>query len=221
MLSRWLAPMQLDVFLREHFRKQPYATPFGAQSIIQAFSWRTLERFLAEQPEADILVISRGKLVDAPRPRTLAEVRALMREGIGLVIRRAEQHDPDLAALAASITREIPGQVNVQLFVTPGATHGFAWHYDDEEVLIVQTHGTKDYFLRDNTVERCRPAGAPPDFTRITGESSPLAGVRLIAGDWLYIPSRWWHVAKCLEDSLSVSIGITPEVSRLADYDPR
>jgi ribosomal protein L16 Arg81 hydroxylase len=133
-----------------------------------------------------------------------------MAEGIGLVIRRAEQHDAELAALASLITREIPGQVNVQLFVTPGATHGFTWHYDDEEVLIVQTHGTKDYYLRDNTVERCRPAGAPPDFTRISDESSPLAGVRLIAGDWLYIPSPWWHVAKCLEDSLSISIGISP-----------
>jgi ribosomal protein L16 Arg81 hydroxylase len=221
MLSRWLAPMQLDVFLRDYFRKQPYATPFGAQSSSHAFGWDTLERFLVEKFEADILVVSRGKLADAPAPRTLADARALMAEGIGLVIRRAEQHDGELAALASSITRDIPGQVNVQLFVTPAGTHGFTWHYDDEEVFIVQTHGGKEYFLRDNTVERCRPAGAAPDFTRIAGESSPVAGVRLIAGDWLYIPSPWWHMAKCLEDSLSISIGITPAVSQPLESDSR
>jgi ribosomal protein L16 Arg81 hydroxylase len=32
---------------------------------------------------------------------------------------------------------------------------------------------------------------------------------RLFAGDWLYIPSRWWHMAKCIEDSLSISLGLS------------
>jgi ribosomal protein L16 Arg81 hydroxylase len=30
----------------------------------------------------------------------------------------------------------------------------------------------------------------------------------LIGGDWLYIPARWWHGAKCIEDSLSISLGL-------------
>jgi ribosomal protein L16 Arg81 hydroxylase len=202
--------MPLDVFRRDYLRKQPYATPFGAQRSSQAFGWDTLDRILVEYTESDILVISRGKLVDAPKPRTLADARALMLAGIGLVIRRAEKHDPVLAALASSITGELPGEVNVQLFVTPGGTHGFTWHYDDEEVFIVQTHGTKDYFFRGNTVEPRRPAGAAPDFSRVSLESTPIGSVRLIAGDWLYMPSGWWHVAKCLEDSLSISIGVSP-----------
>jgi ribosomal protein L16 Arg81 hydroxylase len=210
MLSRWIAPMSLDVFLRDHFGRLPYATPFGAREATSVFGWDTLERFLCGHAEADILVVSRGKLADAPAPRTINEASALMREGIGLVVRRAEKHDPELAALSASIASEIPGEVNVQLFVTPADSHGFAWHYDDEEVFIVQTHGAKEYFLRDNTVEHSRPAGVPPDFTRVRDETSSYASVKLIPGDWLYIPSPWWHVAKPLEDSLSISIGITP-----------
>jgi ribosomal protein L16 Arg81 hydroxylase len=33
---------------------------------------------------------------------------------------------------------------------------------------------------------------------------------RLHAGDWLYLPVRWWHAARCVEHSLSMSIGIYP-----------
>jgi ribosomal protein L16 Arg81 hydroxylase len=33
---------------------------------------------------------------------------------------------------------------------------------------------------------------------------------RLLPGDWLHVPARWWHMAKCLEDSLSISVGVRP-----------
>jgi len=219
MLNEWLSPMPVNLFVRDYLRKQPYASPSSARNIIPTFGWGTLERLLAKQAEADILVIARGKLVQAPTPKTLAEVRALMLQGVGLVIRRAEQHDDGLDKLAASLMRDIPGEVHVQLFVTPAGTHGFGWHYDDEEVFIVQTEGTKDYFFRDNTVERYRLSGAAPDFSRHSHEVSPIGTARLLAGDWLYIPYRWWHVAKCIEDSLSISFGISPEESWLANVD--
>jgi 50S ribosomal protein L16 3-hydroxylase len=100
--------------------------------------------------------------------------------------------------------------VHIQLFVTPAGTHSFGWHYDFEDVFIVQATGVKEYFLRDNTVERQRARGTCPDFERFRQEISPLATVRLLQRDWLYIPSRWWHVAKCIEDSLSISVGVFP-----------
>lgn len=31
---------------------------------------------------------------------------------------------------------------------------------------------------------------------------------RLHAGDWLYIPAYWWHIAMCEADALSVSVGV-------------
>jgi 50S ribosomal protein L16 3-hydroxylase len=159
---------------------------------------------------ADVLVVARGKLLEVPPPRSLAETRALMQKGVGLVIRRGEQHDQGLAGFAASLVRDLPGRVHVQLFVTPGGTHGFGWHYDHEDVFIAQTAGVKDYYFRDNTVDRDTPIGAQPDFTRFARERTPLATARLIPGDWLYLPSRWWHMARCVEDSLSISAGLFP-----------
>jgi 50S ribosomal protein L16 3-hydroxylase len=216
MLDEWLSPMTISLFARDYLCKQPFASPSSARTAIAVFGWGTLERLLSNDPAADLLVIARGKLVHLPRPKTLAEVRALLLEGVGLVIRRAEQVDAGLARLAASFTQEIPGEVHIQLFVTPAGTHGFGWHYDDEDVFIVQTEGSKDYFFRDNTVERHRSLGAAADFTQFGHEVSVIGTTRLIAGDWLYIPARWWHVAKCVEDSLSISVGISPEPSWLA-----
>jgi ribosomal protein L16 Arg81 hydroxylase len=37
---------------------------------------------------------------------------------------------------------------------------------------------------------------------------------RLEAGDWLYIPSGWWHIARTQAESIHLSIGIMP-VTRL------
>jgi ribosomal protein L16 Arg81 hydroxylase len=183
------------------------------------FGWDTLDQLLTNNPAADVLVVARGKLLELPTPRTLAEARELLIKGAGLVIRQAEQLDRGVAELATSVTQHIPGEVHVQLIVTPAGTYGFGWHYDDEDVFIVQTEGSKDYFFRDNTVERNRPPGTAPNFTRFSNEISAIGTARLLAGDWLYIPARWWHGAKCIEDSLSISLGVFPEPSWLASID--
>jgi ribosomal protein L16 Arg81 hydroxylase len=215
MLDQWLKPMTVSLFLRDYLRQQPYASPTSAKDAVRFFGWDGLEQILAHHQTADVLLVAGGKLVSEPTPRSLAEARTLMSRGIGLVVRRAEQYDPALARLASSLTQHIPGQANIQLFVTPAGTHGFSWHYDDEEVFIVQTHGTKDYFFRDNSLERKRRPGKAPDFSLSSKETSPIGTTRLIAGDWLYIPSRWWHVAKCVEDSLSISLGVAAAPSWL------
>src|SRR4051794_702445 len=156
MLAKWLNSTDVLTFARDYLHKAPYAGPSTARDAAAFFTWNVLEQILIEHPSADILVVARGKLMDIPKPRGLSDIRALMRQGIGIVIRRAEQHDPALAELAASLTQDIPGKTNVQLFVTPAGTHGFGWHYDDEDVFLVQTDGVKDYYFRANSVENHR-----------------------------------------------------------------
>ena len=36
----------------------------------------------------------------------------------------------------------------------------------------------------------------------------PCRKVEPVAGDWLYIPYRWWHLVKCVQESLSISVGV-------------
>src|SRR5262249_22517361 len=101
-------------------------------------------------------------------------------------------------------------KVAIQLYATPRGYYSFTWHYDAEEVFILQTAGSKQYYLRENTVNPHPKLEAMPKDMHYEKETTPTIGALLIAGDWLYIPGGWWHVAKAPEDSLSVSIGILP-----------
>jgi len=208
MLREWLHPLSVTQFRSQWLGKRAWAKAGAARKETKLCGWESVDGLLREASAADVLVVARGRLLGVPAPRNLDELKGLLARGIGLCVRHVERHDPILAALGASVGRHLDGKsVHVQIFVTPGGTHGFGWHYDPEHVFIVQTLGIKDYYFRDNTVEaRSRPAHTP-DFSQIRGEGSPLQTARLIAGDCLYIPARWWHMARCLEDSLSISLG--------------
>lgn len=219
MLREWLAPMTVSAFVSRHLGRSPHARPGAAQRAVPWFDWEVLERVLASRPP-DMLIASRGRLVDAPAPRDLAGLRQIMKAGLGVVIRKSERQDRQLADLAREFARDLPGEVHIQLYVTPAGTQTFGWHYDWEDVFIAQTVGSKDYHFRDNTVAADAPFSARPDFSCVRRETSPMFGALLIPGDWLYIPRRWWHLVRSLEDSLSISIGVLPHEARTAPSQP-
>jgi 50S ribosomal protein L16 3-hydroxylase len=209
-LDHWLAPFEVSEFLTQHLDKQPYARAGAAAAAAPLLVWETFDRVLASRHPLDVLTVASGRLVQAPRPRSLGEVRALLRQGVSVVVRGSEQHDGGLAGLAAGFERSLPGEVHVQLYATPAGSHSYGWHYDFEDVFIAQTAGIKDYFFRDNTVARATALGQPLDFEVFRQETAPLLSARLEPGDWLYLPSRWWHLVLCREDSLSISVGVMP-----------
>lgn len=206
-LQEWLHPISGGDFRRRFLGINAWARPGAARAQVDLCSWKSIGRLLRSADTRDVLVVARGRLLALPAPRDLKGLRGLMHDGVGVCLRRVEDYDPPLAALARSLGSSFGApSVRIQVFATPGGTHGFGWHYDAEEVFIVQTAGTKDYYFRKNTVEARRSSSSTPDFSGIRAETSPLQTARLIAG-CLYIPARWWHMAHCREDSLSISLG--------------
>jgi 50S ribosomal protein L16 3-hydroxylase len=210
MLAQWLAPMTLPEFLRVNFGRQPCARAGAAMAALPLLDWQTFGRILGSRRPVDVLTVSGGRLVETPPPASLAEVRRLMSLGVSVVVRASEQHDVALAALAEHFEQALAGEVHVQLYATPAGTNSYGWHYDFEDVFIAQTAGTKDYFFRENTVARETALGETLDFGVFRQETTPLLSARLEAGDWLYLPRRWWHLVKCAADSLSISVGVMP-----------
>jgi 50S ribosomal protein L16 3-hydroxylase len=210
MLAEWLAPVDLETFRETHLQRQPLARPGSASNAIPLFGWHTIDEVLRSERPLDVLTVAGGRLVDTPRPRSVDDVRRLMGLGVSVVVRASERNDAGIAALAASFAEALPGEVHVQLYVTPGGTNSYGWHYDFEDVFIAQTLGVKDYYFRQNSVARHTRLGDRLDFEIFREERSPLFSSRLLAGDWLYIPARWWHLVKCVEDSLSISVGVMP-----------
>lgn len=209
MLAEWLGGMSTSEFRATHFRRRALAQAGTTAPARALLDWSRLDALLASKLErANVLIVARGREAPAPVPRSLVELRALMKRGIGLCIQHAERHDAGLASIAAAFAAD--GDVaQTQVFVTPGGTYGFGWHYDDEDVYIAQTVGTKDYYFRPNTVAAER-AATPAAFARFALETAPLQTARLVAGDFLYLPARWWHMALCQADALSISVGVLP-----------
>jgi 50S ribosomal protein L16 3-hydroxylase len=209
-LAQWLGDLDLPTFRRRHLQRAAMARPGATTALAELFGWTELDALLAQQPVPDVLVVSAGKALSVPAPRSLLELRALFARGIGIVVRHPERHSAALHELCSEFAQELPGEQRVLVFATPAGTHGFGWHYDPEDVFIAQTRGTKDYYFRRNTLVPSPARHGQPDFSVYARETSALMSCQLIRGDFLYVPRGFWHVAHPREDSLSVSIGVFP-----------
>lgn len=204
MIARWLA----GETLAEYFQKAPLARPAVARDVTALLTWDTVARLVSISPPPDMLIVRNGKLLTNAEPRSLREAQSLFAAGCSIVMRNLERHDDALRALADSIEREIEGIVAIQSYATPKAFHSFGWHYDCEDVFIIQTEGTKEYLLRENTVNPAPRIDAMPHDMQYEKETSPMMACSLTAGDLLYVPSGWWHRARAMDDALSISIGV-------------
>jgi len=208
MFESWLGTISQAEFLREFYLHQPHSVAQGASPVVSLLSWDIFRRALPRSEASDLLAVRDGRLWRGLDPRTDVEAMELFRAGYSLVVRHAERHDAGLANLAANFAADFGAPVVIQLYATPQQHTSFGWHYDAEEVFIVQTFGTKRYLLRENTVRPCPLLDAIPEDMTFEKETSPVMRCDLAPGDWLYVPSGFWHIARAEEDSLSISIGV-------------
>lgn len=218
MISRWLADLSLAQFLADHFQKTPLAKALAAQESTSLLTWDTIARLVEASPQPDMMIVRNGRLLENAEPRSLREAQSLFGSGCSIVMRHLELHDQALRGLAETIGEEIDGSVSIQSYATPRAFSSFGWHYDCEDVFIVQTAGTKEYLLRANTVNPEPHIDAMPRDMHYEKETSTKTmACTLVAGDWLYVPSGWWHRAIAIDDALSISVGVlTPQAGGAA-----
>ena len=201
-------------FLKESYLKIPLSVPDAAKPFATVLDWEDFYELVPKIPGQDVLVVKNGKLSADIIPRTSHEAKELQQTGFSIVLRHTEQFASRLAQLAHDVQQELQGEVVIQLYATPAGYHSFGWHYDAEEVFIIQASGRKDYFLRSNTINPHPRLETMPKDMQYEKETSPFAATNLIGGDFLYIPGGWWHMAKAIEDSLSISIGILPKLEQ-------
>ncbi|MBI1904310.1 MAG: cupin [Planctomycetia bacterium] len=201
-----LGEMSLARFMEDHYLKQPLARCGTAAALCPIGSWSTVEEILA-QDGVDALLARRGEMFQGPTP-SLDVVRRMRDDGYTLVIRHAERHSPQLRSLAEGFARDFAGPVNVHMYFTPPGQYGFGWHYDAEEVFIVQTEGSKEYLLRKNTVHPWPLVETIPENMGYERELMPVMKCLLRAGDALYIPGGYWHVGQSHEPAASLAIGV-------------
>jgi ribosomal protein L16 Arg81 hydroxylase len=206
-IEELLGPVPRAVFVEDHYLKLPFARAAGCRHLTALGSWEVVARLLA-QPEADVLVGREGQRRKGSRPTSLDELRPLLAEGNTLGIRHAERHAPGLAELADRFRRDFQAPVDIHLYCTPAGQPGLGWHYDAEDVFVLQTEGSKEWLLRKNTVNPWPLVETLPTDMRHEREIMPVLRCTLLAGDWLYIPAGYWHRTQAGAESLSLSVGV-------------
>ena len=210
LIDTLLGDLPRTAFLQDHYLQRPVARPSTAAHLRELATWATVER-LVENPSCDLLLVRDGTPWSGPRPASAREARALFEQGYSLVLRHADRQDASLAELGRTLSAELQGTVNLQVYCTPAGHGSFGWHCDPEEVFIFQTAGAKRYQLRRNTLNPTPLLETLTDVTNVSRERTPVEECWLQAGDWLYIPGGYWHhVDAPGQESISISVGLMP-----------
>jgi ribosomal protein L16 Arg81 hydroxylase len=131
-----------------------------------------------------------------------------MRAGGTLVLDQLHNREPKLNLLCRVLAAELGHRFQTNLYLTPSNGKGFAPHWDNHDVFILQMVGSKDW-----KIEKQRRA-FPGKNDTMGDEGRELRGdlhsIVLEQGDLIYIPRGFVHAAECeSEPSLHVTLGVT------------
>ena len=217
-IQAWLGEMPKQQFVEQYYHKLPYSRSGGGRQACPLGSWEMIGSIVG-QDDADVMIVRQGEQYGGEQPRSLEAAQALSADGYTVLIRHAERQDSRLHELAASFQADFGGAVNLHIYATPANNYGFGWHYDAEEVFILQTTGRKEYSLRKNTVNPWPLIETLPEDMSYERERMPLVRCTLKAGDWLYIPAGYWHMGQAEEAAISLAIGMmAPAALDIYDY---
>lgn len=218
MIEQLLGGFSRRQFIEQYYLRQPFSLPRESAPWTHLAGWAVVKSIVA-RTDADVLVVKDGRRWEGNRNPTPDEARRLFDDGYTVLLRHAERCHPEIAEMAAGFERDFHAAVDVHIYCTPANQHGFGWHYDAEDVFILQAAGSKEYSLRKNTVNPWPVAEALPDDMRYEREIMPLSRCLLSAGDWLYIPHGYWHKADAREASFSLAVGVmSPSALDVLDF---
>jgi 50S ribosomal protein L16 3-hydroxylase len=212
-LQALLGPMPVREFFDRYFTRAPFAMPDQATLYVQDFHEADFAA-MVEDPRAILRIVRDGRLVRDRARLSWAEAQTYYRDGHTLLVRHAERASAKVQALAEAFARVFHAPVDIQVYLTPDQRQAFGWHYDLEEVFIIQIRGCKEYTVRQNTLHPWPVWDTLPAEMPYDRETSRVRlTCRLEAGDWLYIPSGWWHIAETQTASIHLSVGVMPVVA--------
>ena len=222
-LAEILDPVSLDQFLQDYLGKEYFYCPGQPRKFAGLLPWAELNRIL-EHHRLDVpqlRLVRDGKALPAasfiqyrssrrsgrsvPRIRS-AELTRHLKEGATLILDAMDEIQPPITSLAENLERQLCNRIQVNMYAGWRSSPGFDLHWDGHDVLILQVSGRKLWKVYPMTRPHplpndSEPAGDPP--------STPVWEGTLNAGDVLYIPRGWWHVAIPLDEpTLHLTVGL-------------
>jgi lysine-specific demethylase/histidyl-hydroxylase NO66 len=148
----------------------------------------------------------------AAQPPGLPVVRRAFADDYTVVINNLEQKNLRVARFCREVEKKWFFKSNVNLYITRPNTQGLDYHYDDQDVFILQLEGAKTWRIYDLKSE------LPLDdvaYEHIDCGSSAYTEYDLRPGDVLYLPRGFIHEARA-RDSISVHLTLSVSAIRWA-----
>lgn len=125
-------------------------------------------------------------------------VRRALNDGYSITCRNVHLSRPSVRRLSEGLMRDLGAVVSVNIYGSWTSDRCFLTHWDEHDVLIIQTAGEKLWSVFNPT------RGAPLPFdVDYDNDASNLdlawEGV-LTPGDVLYLPRGWWHHAQARDE---------------------
>jgi 50S ribosomal protein L16 3-hydroxylase len=196
-----------STFFSEFFGQLPFA--YRGAAVLAEFSISENIDRLLQDAGADIFIGRQDIGVwKGEQPNTFAECSRIMSKGYTVGIRHLQTFDPASKKLASDFAATFCGEVDVHLYGTSASEKGFGWHYDAEDVFILQIEGSKEWFFRKNTVNPWPLIETLPMDMAYQREITPTMSCILHPNDWLYLPVGYWHSTRAIANSFSLSVGV-------------
>merc|ERR1712096_394421 len=111
--------------------------------------------------------------------------------------------------LCSTLQDHFQNMVGANVYLTPPGTQGFAPHWDDVEVFMLQLEGKKHWKIysprnKEETLPRFSSANLEQDEV-----GAPIIEVDLEPGDMIYMPRGTIHQGNCLSEEHSLHITIS------------
>mmetsp|Transcript_12300 Transcript_12300/g.16599 ORF Transcript_12300/g.16599 Transcript_12300/m.16599 type:complete len:573 (-) Transcript_12300:40-1758(-) len=168
--------------------------------------------------DVDVCKLKNGKRQNIMPPTdrvTRAWAEKQYAAGSTIRLRCPQQHLDQIHSLCQGLEDEFGADVSANAYLTPGeGEQGFAPHYDDVDVFILQLHGEKRWQVwtpRDEALKL--PRYSSDDYTcesidQLHKYSIPIT-LHLAPGELLYLPRGFIHQAQTINQESSLHLTIS------------
>jgi ribosomal protein L16 Arg81 hydroxylase len=210
-LGSLVAPFTKAEFFSRYWEKQPLVVHRGNANYYDGlFSLDDFDDAIARDPSYVKLANAETKknVSYMPVAPGLEAVLADLRDGGTLVLDQLHNKDPNLGLLCSALAPEFSHRFQTNLYLTPPKGKGFAPHWDNHDVFILQVEGSKLWHVEKERRVVPKKQQVPSDEDReLTGDVHTFT---LNKGDLIYIPRGFVHAAECgSEFSLHITLGVT------------
>lgn len=211
-LSTLVAPVKLEEFRARYWEQEPLVIHRQDPDYYgDLFTLRDFDDAITRSPEYVKMANAETKKNRSYKTEVAPGLEAVledMRDGGTLVLDQLHHRERKLGLLCRTLAQEFGHRLQTNLYLTPPHGKGFAPHWDNHDVFILQVFGSKRWSLeKQRRVFPIKDSSMGDDGRELRGELNVFT---LNQGDLIYIPRGFVHAAECGDvPSLHITAGVT------------